>query len=113
MITRPGERPAATPVSGMHSSATVCYMDTVSHRELRNNSADVLRRVEAGESITITNRGRVTAVIGPAVHSALDQLTERGQVRPARAAVDSLRAIRRRRSTHTSAEIIADSRGEW
>ena len=32
-------------------------METVSHRELRNRSGEVLRAVEAGESFTITNGG--------------------------------------------------------
>lgn len=30
-------------------------MTTIAHRELRNNSSEILRRVEAGESFTITN----------------------------------------------------------
>lgn len=88
-------------------------MERVTHRELRNHSAEVLRRVEAGESLTITNRGRVTAVISPAGRSPLDELTERGQVRSARSAVDTLRLITRRRSMRTASEIVSDSRGEW
>ncbi len=88
-------------------------MESVTHRELRNQSAEVLRRVEAGESLIVTNRGRVTAVISPAGRSPLDELADRGQVRRARADVGSLRAIDRRTSPRTAAEIIADSRGSW
>jgi len=46
-----------------------CYfsgMATITHRELRNNSADVLRRVAAGESMEVTNRGVVVAHLTPA-----------------------------------------------
>ena len=34
-------------------------------RELRNHTADVLRRVEAGEPVTITSRGRPVAELTP------------------------------------------------
>lgn len=37
----------------------------VTHRELRNSSGDVLRRVSHGESITVTNHGEVVAVLVP------------------------------------------------
>jgi prevent-host-death family protein len=40
-------------------------MSAVSARELRNDTAGVLRRVEAGEDITITVRGRPVAVLTP------------------------------------------------
>lgn len=38
---------------------------TVSHRELRINSAGILRAVAAGESFIITNHGSAVAVIKP------------------------------------------------
>ncbi len=34
-------------------------------RELRQNASDLVRRAEAGESITITVSGRPAAVLGP------------------------------------------------
>ncbi|HXH59156.1 type II toxin-antitoxin system prevent-host-death family antitoxin [Iamia sp.] len=40
-------------------------MAEVASRELRNHTADVLRRVEAGEEITITVRGRPVAQVVP------------------------------------------------
>lgn len=36
-------------------------MTDVAARDLRNQTADVLRRVEAGEQVTITSRGRPVA----------------------------------------------------
>lgn len=36
-------------------------MTEIAARELRNHTADVLRRVEAGEQLTITSRGRPVA----------------------------------------------------
>jgi prevent-host-death family protein len=40
-------------------------MSNVAVRELRNNTAGVLARVEAGEEVTITVRGRPVAVLVP------------------------------------------------
>lgn len=41
-------------------------MATIPQKELRNNVAEVLRRAEAGEEITITVSGRPVAHLGPA-----------------------------------------------
>lgn len=40
-------------------------MERIPHRELRNNSAEILRRVARGESFEITNHGEVVAVLEP------------------------------------------------
>lgn len=40
-------------------------MDDVSARELRNQTAAVLRRVEAGEQLTVTVSRRPVAQLGP------------------------------------------------
>lgn len=40
-------------------------MRTVTHREMRNQSGDILRRVADGETIQVTNHGRVAALIVP------------------------------------------------
>lgn len=43
----------------------VCRMTEIAARDLRNQTADVLRRVEAGEQVTITSRGRPVAELIP------------------------------------------------
>ncbi|HEY8693100.1 MAG TPA: type II toxin-antitoxin system prevent-host-death family antitoxin [Chloroflexota bacterium] len=40
-------------------------MAEIASRELRNRTAEVLRRVEQGESVTITVNGRPVAVLEP------------------------------------------------
>lgn len=40
-------------------------MTTIPHRELRNSSSEVLRRVQAGETIQVTNHGEVVAILSP------------------------------------------------
>lgn len=40
-------------------------MDVISQRELRNDNATIVSRVEAGESFTVTRRGRPVADLVP------------------------------------------------
>jgi prevent-host-death family protein len=87
-------------------------MRTISHRELRNNSSKILRDVSGGEIIEVTNRGEVAAVLVPPSLTAFERLVAAGKVRlPAEQPVD-LRHVRRTESTSTTAQIIADVRGD-
>jgi prevent-host-death family protein len=38
---------------------------TISQRELRNDSADIMRRLESGESFIITRHGKQIGVLSP------------------------------------------------
>ena len=40
-------------------------MRSISQRELRNDNAEIVRRVEAGESFTVTRRGVPVALLTP------------------------------------------------
>lgn len=40
-------------------------MEQIPHRDFRNQSSDLLRRVEAGDSFTISNHGKPVAVVHP------------------------------------------------
>lgn len=71
----------------------MCYMSEpvnpprrVGVRELRQNLSVYLRRVEAGESIDVTEHGRPVARLGPRPPehiSAVDRLIAEGRVTPA------------------------------
>ena len=43
----------------------MCYVRTISQRELRNDNAEVVRAVEAGESFVVTRRGVPVARLVP------------------------------------------------
>jgi prevent-host-death family protein len=61
--------------------------DTVGVAELRQNLSRYLRRVERGERLTVTDRNRPVAELGPpsTAGSSLDRLIAEGRVaRPAR-----------------------------
>lgn len=93
--------------------ATVCYVKKITHRQMRNESAEVLRRVAAGETILVTNSGQPAAVIGPPPGDLLALLAAQGQLREARSSPSVLPTIKRKRSKHTTAEMVADVRRRW
>lgn len=91
----------------------MCYMESITHREMRNQSAEILRRVASGETLQVTNNGHPTALLVPAGGDALDAAIARGEARPARLPVSAVGTIRRRTSPVTTAAIISDTRGRW
>lgn len=108
-MTGPGFEPGTPP----KERATLCDMRTVTHREMRNQSGDILRHVADGETIQVTNNGQVAALIVPPGTDPLADLVSRGQVREARTSPSSLRLIVRRKGTADSQAIVADVRGRW
>lgn len=44
--------------------------EVIQHRRLRNDSSEILRRVQAGETFQITNRGEAVAILSPAAQGA-------------------------------------------
>lgn len=87
-------------------------METIPHRELRNRSSDILARVSAGESIAVTNNGRLAAIIGPPAATALEQARRAGAVRePSRTGTRFDRIVRARLPESTDT-ILSDLRGD-
>ena len=68
-------------------------MMSVGVRELRQQASELLRRVERGEVIEITDRGRPVAQLGPLpVGSPLEQLRAAGDIEPASETADDFPA---------------------
>ena len=66
-------------------------MTSVGVRELRQRASELLRRVERGEVIEITDRGRPVAQLIPLpVGSPLEQLRAAGDIEPASETLDEL-----------------------
>jgi prevent-host-death family protein len=66
-------------------------MTRVGIRELRQRASELLRRVEAGETIEVTDRGRPVAVLAPLPESEpLERLRASGDVIPATAGMEGL-----------------------
>lgn len=68
-------------------------MARVGVRELRQRASELLRRVEGGETIEITDRGRPVALLGPLPGgSPLEQLRRAGEIDEATGDIDDLPA---------------------
>ena len=66
--------------------ATVCYMESVGVRELRQNLSVCLRRVEAGEALRVADHGHPVALLTPLPpdDDPFADLVAAGRVIPAR-----------------------------
>lgn len=66
-------------------------MTRVGVRELRQRASELLRQVQRGETIEITDRGRPVALLGPLPQGdELARLRDAGQVHSAEGALDDL-----------------------
>jgi prevent-host-death family protein len=66
-------------------------MATTGIRELRQRASELLRRVEAGETIEITDRGRPVAILAPLPNQGpIERLRATGHLEPATADLDDL-----------------------
>lgn len=66
-------------------------MTRVGVRELRQRASELLRLVEGGETIEITDRGRPVALLSPLPEgSPLERLRASGELEPASGALDDL-----------------------
>ena len=66
-------------------------MIRVGVRELRQRASELLRLVEAGETIEVTDRGRAVALLGPLPEGEpLERLRASGEVIPAVGDLDDL-----------------------
>ena len=61
------------------------YMKTIGVRELQQHASSALRRVERGETLGVTDRGRLVAVLTPpSAATGAGALIASGRVQPAR-----------------------------
>jgi prevent-host-death family protein len=65
-------------------------MSSVGVRELRQRASELLRRVQAGEAIEITDRGRPVALLGPLPDDRLARLRAAGDLLPAAGELDDI-----------------------
>ena len=66
-------------------------MTRVGVRELRQRASELLRRVEAGETIEVTDRGRPVAVLAPLPnHGPIQRLKAVGDLIPGAGGLDDL-----------------------
>jgi prevent-host-death family protein len=88
-------------------------MDSVGVKELRQNASVLLRRVAAGESILVTDRGRPVARLSPVARSGIAELRAAGLVRePPRRMRDAPPPVQLDEGQITAAEALAAARAD-
>src|ERR1700679_4030560 len=67
------------------------HVDTIGVRELQQHASSALRRVERGETLGVTDRGRLIAVLTPpSAATGAGALLASGRVQPARRPISEL-----------------------
>jgi len=67
------------------------HMETIGVRELQQHASSALRRVERGETLGVTDRGRLVAVLAPpSAATGAGALIASGRVQPARRSLSEL-----------------------
>jgi prevent-host-death family protein len=87
-------------------------MERIGVRELRRDASAILRRVAAGESVEVTDRGRPVAVLLRAMPSGLDRLEREGLLRPATGDLLELQPLRPSSDASPPSRRIEDGRAE-
>jgi len=86
-------------------------VERVGVRALQQHASKVIRDVAAGETVEITDRGRLVAQLVPVRRDRLSTLIEAGQARPARRTVGDLDApLAAAGAAHTLSELVAGAR---
>jgi antitoxin (DNA-binding transcriptional repressor) of toxin-antitoxin stability system len=66
-------------------------METIGVRELQQRASAALRRVERGETLGVTDRGRLVAVISPvSAATGAGALLAAGRIQPAQRPIEAL-----------------------
>lgn len=86
-------------------------METITHREFRNNSGQVLERVRGGATIAVTNHGEITAILVPPATAELEVLRASGRLREPTSS-GPIGPGKRVRHSMSSADVLADLRGD-
>lgn len=82
-------------------------MRAIGVRELRQRASEWLRRVEAGETIEVHNRGRPVALLVPVPKGSMrDRLIAEGRVRPAKGNLLDLKPLPPVKEGPTLSEIL-------
>ncbi len=87
-------------------------MERVGVRELRRQASAILRRVAAGETVEVTDRGRPVAVLIKAMPSGLVRLEREGLLRRAQGNLMDLQPIQRPAGTAAPSPLVSEGRAE-
>ncbi|MGC8633889.1 MAG: type II toxin-antitoxin system Phd/YefM family antitoxin [Candidatus Limnocylindrales bacterium] len=87
-------------------------MERVGVRELRRRVSVILRRVAAGETVEITDRGRPVAILVKTEPSGLARLEREGLLRPAQGNLAELRPARPPAGAAAPSTLVSEGRAD-
>ncbi len=88
------------------------HMERVGVRELRRDASAVLRRVAAGETIEVTDRGRPVAILTKSMPSGLSRLEREGLLRNAEGRLLDLEPIRLPANAAAPSQVVSEGRAD-
>ena len=89
----------------------VQHMESIGIRELQQHASEALRRVRRGESLGVTDRGKLVAILAPpSAATGTGALLASGRARPGRRTPSRL--PKTVASTRTVAEVLDELRAE-
>jgi len=88
------------------------HMERVGVRELRRQASAILRRVAAGETVEVTDRGRPVAVLLKTMPNGLARLEREGLLRRAEGDLAELRPVRRPAGSASPSTVVSEGRAE-
>ena len=87
-------------------------MERIGVRELRREASAILRRVAAGETVEVTDRGRSVAVLLRSMPSGLARLEREGLLRRAQGDLLELRPTRLPAGAEAPSTLVSDGRAD-
>ena len=88
------------------------HMERIGVRELRREASAILRRVAAGETVEVTDRGRSVAVLLQAMPAGLARLEREGLVRRADGDLLELAPVQLQPGAGEPSRLVAEGRDE-
>jgi len=88
------------------------HMERIGVRELRRDASAILRRVAAGETVEVTDRGRPVAVIVRSMPPGLDRLEREGLVYRAQGDLLALRPVKVPERARSASAAVSEGRAE-
>ena len=87
-------------------------MERVGVRELRREASAILRRVSAGETVEITDRGRPVALMVRTMPNGLARLESEGMLRRADGDLLEITPVRREPGAAPPSRLLAEGRAD-
>ena len=101
--------PCGSPDSG---GPTMSHMERVGVSELRRSASAILRRVAAGETVEVTDRGRPVAVLLKTMPSGLARLELEGLLRRAELDLLDLRRVPLQPGAEPPSRVVSEGRAD-